>query len=221
MGRSKKDCGMCKNLDAPYYGKSCRERIKKKPDSKICTDFELRDLTFDEIQAGDAFIKKIIKRVEGGYYNTDETLITELNSYYIAATQKKGKEVRQIPLEYKKKSLVKLLSLFEEIQAYKDRVTRIQVNVSKQLKKIQALKDSAIAYLYKTYGTQFLVFKTDAIRKTVIDGVLEPLTKKMLEIEIVMNTATLVKENLNDTFFSLRVIKDLAEGLYKEKQSHN
>lgn len=216
----KKTCGMCLGLDTPYYGKTCRERLGKKEKSKICKDFASKPMEFDDIKNGDGFLERLNIKVESGFYDTDKTLLDELNLYYLASLRDGKDDIRKIPTSFKNRSSVRqLVALFEENQAYKDRVVQIQVASLIKAKKLRRIKSAAEAYLYKTYGTLLSNLKSEAMRRTVMDDILEKISKKIDELEILTETSDLVKENLTNTHFVLTNIKDLAEYLFKEKIS--
>jgi len=52
--------------------------------------------------------------------------------------------------------------------------------------------------------------KTESIRQIVIDILLSPLDLKIKEISGIIESSNLIYENLKDTYFTLKEVKDIA-----------
>jgi len=212
---AKNICSQCKWFDVPTAssGLTCSEREDIHPDSEACKDFIVKPFDATKVKKEDAFFKEIRKKLVSNKFKIDSSLMGELKKNFIVAQSfKEGdKELRRIPVcSYGPKEAAKLMFLFEETQALRDRTLAIKLGIMSMLNEIKQIETLGRHYVYEHYGSYFSNMKSEAIREIYMSNLLDPLFEKLKEITHYIEVSNLIYDNLKDTYFTLKEIKDIA-----------
>lgn len=210
-------CGNCKWYTTAYKGETCPQKLGITSDDQACIEYEYQAAvaSWDKIRTEDTFLCRVFSDLTEKKYSLDNSLSKELDRYFIAVRfDKDGNEVRRIPTGFGgKRDFNDLISLFEETQAYKDRTRKILLDCIKRKKTVTRLRKVCEAYIYKNWDKDLARYKSESTRVTIIDDVLYPLAEYLVKLDIIMDKAELVLENLKDTHFALNSIKEISLGL--------
>lgn len=207
-------CSTCKWRVTPFRGKTCSDKFGVTLESQACIEYEFQPqpVQWDKIREDDKFLLDIFAQLKSDKYHLDKTLSKELDMYYVASRiDKEGNEQRRIPTGFMgKKDLYELASLFEETQAFKDRSRKIFLSCVKRKRTVLRLKKTCEAYIFKHWGDELARYKNEGARSTIIDDVLTPLTNYLMRVDLLLEKAEMVLDNLRDTHFTLNSIKEIA-----------
>lgn len=207
-------CGECIWFKEPI-GESkttCSERIGVVDTSRACVDFMTKPFNISEIKK-DAFFARIRKDLKAERLKIDSSIIIELEKYFVICTEIKegGKRLRAVPIcSYGAKEAAQLASLFEKTQAYRDRTLSIKLGMLSKMTELRTIESIGERYIYEHYNKHIEAMKTSSIRETAKDILLEPLGDKIRKVDDILTKANLIYENLKDTYFCLKEIKDIA-----------
>jgi len=208
-------CGNCVWFTEPM-GESkttCPDRIGVTKTSRACSDFTEKPFNLSKIKESDAFLKTLRKNLKEDKFIIDSSIAVELESYFVVCTEIRegGKRLRVIPVcSYGPKEAAQLASLFEKTQAYRDRALSIKLGLLSKIAELRTIEAVGERYIYEHYNRYIETMKTNSIRETAKDILLEPLRDKIRETENILTKASLVYDNLKDTYFVLKEIKDIA-----------
>jgi hypothetical protein len=195
------------------------------PESKACIEYEYQPqpVKWDKLRLEDKFLLDVFTELKGSRYTLDKTLSKELSQYFVASRiDKEGNEQRRIPTGFMgKKDLFDLASLFEETQAFKDRTRKIYVACLKRKRTVLRLKKTCEAYIFKNWGDDLAKYKNEGARSTIVDDVLAPLTDYLMRVDLLLEKADTVLDNLRDTHFTLNSIKEIALELIRMTGENN
>jgi len=212
---TKNKCGQCEWFNTPVAssGLTCSEREDINNNSDACKDFTLK--TFDTLKAKqeDTFLKETRKKLSSNRFKIDKSLMGELRkNFVIAQNFKEGdKDLRRVPLcSYGPKEAAKLMSLFEETQALRDRTLAIKLGILSMQTELKQIETVSRQYIYEKYGNYFSGMKSEAIREIYMGNLLDPLFDMLKEVNYYIEVANLIYDNLKDTYFTLKELKDIA-----------
>ena len=218
-------CGSCKWLVTQFRGRTCPEKYNVVPESKACIEYEYQPqpVKWDKLRLEDKFLLDVFTELKGSRYTLDNTMSKELSQYFVASRiDKEGNEQRRIPTGFMgKKDLFDLASLFEETQAFKDRTRKIYVACLKRKRTVLRLKKTCEAYIFKNWGDDLAKYKNEGARSTIVDDVLAPLTDYLMRVDLLLEKADTVLDNLRDTHFTLNSIKEIALELIRMTGENN
>lgn len=192
---------------------TCPERTNVKENSKACSDFKCRPFNIKEVKNSDNFLIEIRKKLKNKKFLLDKSVKEELESYFIISSSVKegGKELRQVPVcSYGPKEAAKLASLFEKTQALRDRTLYIKLGVLSIMTELKTIESVGNRYIYENYNKYLQSLKTVSMRDIATNILLDPLSDKIAEVSLILEIANLVYENLKDTYFTLKEVKDIA-----------
>ena len=152
-------------------------------------------------------IKDILKKSGSPAFILDPSIEQELVRTRVATKNLKDKEERFIPQAIHSHSdLQELVSLFETCQAYRDRVTDILTGLLPVRRELKILIRMAEEYIYRNYRREMSTLKTENMRSLKVTESIRPLQDKFDRVRTMIELAEIVKQNLTDTYFTLREI---------------
>lgn len=151
-------------------------------------------------------IRLIFKKVNK--FEVNPKLVDEILGLTVIHKYENGKSVRKVLTNLStKKELNDLAEYFSEVQAYRDRVTEILINYTVLRRDIQYMISLAEAYIF-----QFPVvtkLKTEKQRSATISEIIKPIQKKLIAVKDVISACEITKNNLDNTYFTLKAVKDI------------
>jgi len=175
---------------------------------------------FDRIKRNDEFITKIRNKVKKGeMFQLDPSIIRELENYLIFSRRYETGNERRIPSgSGGEKDLLEVASLLEENQSYKDRVVKISINLYSRLNRLTRIRKTAEAYIYKTYSEYMDLLRSESIRRTIIEDILDVVFDKEDEFKTAVKICEMVLQNLSSTHFVLSGVKDILMLVFSNKE---
>ena len=208
-------CGNCLWFTEPQ-GESeltCVERSGVTKNVKACRDFTLKPFNASLLHTTDSFLIKFKDKLSSAKFIIDKSVKDELTQYFVLSQSHKegGKNLRHIPTcSYGPREASKLISLFEKTQSLRDRALSIKLGMFSLMVELKTQESIGKQYIFKHYGKYMQNMKTESIRQTIMDILMSPLDLKIKEISGILESANLVYENLKDTYFTLKEVKDIA-----------
>jgi hypothetical protein len=203
----KRICGNCVWLDKEgEEGTTCRQEGQT-PESEVCTEFKRKRMNFDDFQQLPE-IKKLLSRVSDPVFDIDKSLHDELDKYYIAGGTKKGKIPRRIPKQiHSERDLERVLELFEECQAYRDRVLEILLEhkpLQRELKRAQDLAESCLLS-----WPSYKELRNERSRRLAMLRITGPIEDRLLQVNSLVERCEMLISNLDHTHFTLKEIREI------------
>jgi len=208
-------CGNCLWFKEPQ-GESeltCVERSGVAEKTKACRDFTLKPFNSSLLQETDNFLIEFKAKLASKRFVIDKSVGVELSQYFVLSQSYKegGKSLRAIPVcSYGPREAIKLIELFEKTQSLRDRTLSIKLGMLSLMIELKTQEAIGKQYIFKSYGKYIEVMKTESIRQIVMDTLMSPLDLKIKEISGVIESSNLIYENLKDTYFTLKEVKDIA-----------
>ena len=207
-------CGNCLWFKEPQ-GESeltCIERSGVAEKTKACRDFTLKPFNASSLSSTDSFFVKFKNKLASAKFVVDKSVVVELSQYFFFQSYKEGGEsLKAIPIcSYGPKEASDLIVLFEKTQALRDRALSIKLGMFSLMVELRTQEAIGKQYIFKYYGKYIQNMKTESIRQIVIDILLSPLDLKIKEISGIIESSNLIYENLKDTYFTLKEVKDIA-----------
>lgn len=208
-------CGRCVWFYEPQgeADLTCAERSGVEKNTKACKDFYAKPFNLSILKSEDPFFVKTREILSDSKFNIDLSILNELEKYFVICDGFKegGSRLRHVPVcSYGSKEAAQLLSLFEKTQALRDRTLSIKLGLLSLMSELRHIEAIGKQYIFENYNSSIQAMKTESIRQISIDILLSPLSEKIMEISDIIDMANLVYENLKDTYFSLKEIKDIA-----------
>jgi hypothetical protein len=153
-------------------------------------------------------IQKLLERVAEPVFDVDVSLHDEMDKYYIAGGTKKGKVPRRIPKRvHSEKDLERVLELFEECQAYRDRVLEILVEHKPLYRELKRAIDLAESCLIGWPAYREL--KNERARHLALMRAVGPIHDRLNKVKNLVERCELVISNLDHTHFTLKEIREI------------
>jgi hypothetical protein len=153
-------------------------------------------------------IQKLLDRIAEPVFAIDMSLHDEMDKYYIAGGTKKGKVPRRIPKRvHSEKDLERVLELFEECQAYRDRVLEILLEHKPLQRELVRAIDLAESCLLRWPAYKEL--RNERARHLALLRVVGPIEDRLLKVKGLVERCELVISNLDHTHFTLKEIREI------------
>jgi len=170
----------------------------------------LENITIEQLKETQA-VKDLLKKVrKGSKYSVDARVIDEIYSMNVVNSyDADGSSIRRLLTSINTTAeLQDLASLFEEVQAYRDRLTTINIKytiIRRDLMFLQQLSESLL-YQYPVIAK----LKTKEQRESVMADIIKPLVNRIVLVKNILSACELMMKNLDNTYFTLKAVKDVA-----------
>ena len=170
-------------------------------------DFE--NVTLEQLKNAPA-IKTLLKKLTKSKYTVEPKLIKEIYDMNVVHRfDKDGNSIHRLLTNINTTDeLQQLASLFEEVQAYKDRLTTINITYTVMKRDLLFLLKLCESFLYQYPVISKL--KTEKQRDSKISEVLKSLVSTIVTVKNILSACELMLSNLSNTFFTLKAVKDVA-----------
>lgn len=168
---------------------------------------------FDEIRS-DEKIKKYNGMVKRAKFQIDSSLKDELQQYIIFA--KPGRKSFE---PNSAEDLRVLIREMEETQAYRDRVTGIQIQAKAIIDELDILKRSGEAHIYAVHGDKLKGATNKEKRDAAVHYIMGPVMRMQEQWKTLKEIADIAKQNLNETYFALREIGENGRTILADRQT--
>jgi len=210
---SLRQCGACVWFVTPQgqSGLTCPEHTGVAYDSVACKDFLEPPFNVARVKETDAFLQAFRKSLLEPHLVIDSSVEVELQKYFVLclSTKEGGKKLRTVPVcSYGPKEGGQLAQLLIEAQAFRDRVLSIRLGFLSLMTELKTKEALGQQYLYERYNKELQEMKSSTIRDTVCAILLAPLNTQMLKVEHLLKISDLVYQNLKDTYFTLKEVKE-------------
>ena len=208
-------CGQCKwfVLSKGRSSRTCRMQLGVDAKTPSCKDFEPRGpglKTIDELK-NDPFVDRIREILNQKKLHVDPALFHEVKSYLVFRKETHDEIERPVPERIDSvKDLQCLEGFFEEVQAYRDRVTEILMDLAVIHRRLKNL------WLYSNAWCNEQPAITEGLRtadqrEAAISLILKPLHDRYSYVKMFQKVCELADKNLASSHFALKELKETAE----------
>jgi len=168
-------------------------------------------------------VQAFLSRMKDDMFNVDMSLMDEIKSYVSIAkeTREKADKIK-LPDRYKTKDdLHALCAFIARVQAYRDRVVEIKLDLMPIQRSIHRIYKKASDQLY--HFTGIAKASPAPVREAAIGHILAPIEDHKSKIDMLVDSCNEVDRNLGNAWFSLKELraigaiyieaKDVQEGI--------
>jgi len=149
----------------------------------------------------DEKIKKFNERAKLDKFKVDKSLNKEIQNFVIFSNSSRK------PFEPNSaEDLKSLITDMEKTQAYRDRLTTINIQTSLAIDELETLLKSGEAYLFTEYPHLMKKCGNKETREAAVNFVYGPLFRSIAQWKALKSILDMAHVNLNNTYFSLREI---------------
>lgn len=161
----------------------------------------------------DEGIVKLNDKAKLERFKMDPSLEKELRTYIVI-----GKPGRKPFEPSSAEDLVKLIGELEETQSYRDRVNRIAMQSKSIVSDLKLLLEAGTSTMYVKYSDDMKKFSNQQTREAAINFVLRPIVQAVAKWEKLVELAAMSKQNLSDTYFTLKEVGENARKILDERK---
>ena len=161
----------------------------------------------------DAKIKKFNERSRLDKFNIDKTLYKEIQKFTIFADA--GRKAFEPASAEDLKGLIESM---ERTQAYRDRLTTINIQASLAIDELNTLLKSGEAYLFTEYPHLMKKCGNKETRDAAVTFVYGPLCRALAQWKSLKSIVDIAHTNLNNTYFALREIGENGRNIIENRK---
>jgi hypothetical protein len=184
---------------------------------RACEEFEKGNYA-PEIQeiTKSPFFVEMRKKLKDDSYKLQRGLARELRDELLSSMRGHKLNLR---FDSPNQDMIKLGKLFEKTQSKRERTNEIVIDITNLLNlKLYPMRELVRGKVLTTYSELMKRWRTSDDRETVMNLLLGPLGRKIERCENILEIATEVIKNLDQSYWALTRLKEIGDGIIERRR---